>query len=71
MIKYKDRNEETEMLRMALNMCDIGLDYHHVELLLEVQEKLKKKGDNFNLKDGVNLYYDWAERWHKYFENQK
>ena len=41
-VKIKDRKEETEMLRMACNMAELGIGYQHADLIIRLQERLKK-----------------------------
>jgi hypothetical protein len=67
-VKIKDRKEEIEFLRMACNMAELGIDYQHADLIIRLQERLKKMKGKFSLKDGVEIHYKWKEDWQKYFE---
>ena len=41
-VKVKDRKEEIEFLRMACNMAELGIGYQHADLIIRLQERLKK-----------------------------
>lgn len=67
-VEIKDRVEEVEYLRMALNMCQINVDYVTTDLIIQVSKELDKLKGNFTLDDGVKTHYKWKEKWSKYFE---
>jgi hypothetical protein len=69
-VKIKDRKEEIEFLRMACNMAELGIGYQHADLIIRLQERLKKLKGKFSLKDGVEIHYKWKEDWQKYFEQE-
>lgn len=69
-VKIKDRKEEVEFLRMACNMGEIGIGYQHADLIIRLQERLKKLKGNFSISDGVEIHQKWKEDWQRYFEEQ-
>jgi hypothetical protein len=69
-VEIKDRKEEVEFLRMACNMTELGISYLQADLILRIQETLKKKKGSFSLTDGIEIGYKWKEGWRKYFEQQ-
>jgi hypothetical protein len=69
-VKVKDRKEEIEYLRIACNMAELGLDYIHADLIIRLQERLKKLKGKFSISDSVEIHYKWKEDWRKYFEQQ-
>lgn len=69
-VKINDRKEEIEFLRMACNMAEIGIGYQHADLILRLQERLKKLKGKFSLKDGIEIYHKWKADWVIYFEEQ-
>ncbi len=69
-VKIKDRNTDTEYLRMALNICELGVDYIHADLILRVQKELKRLKGKFSLNDGARIHHEWKQHWEKYFEDQ-
>ena len=69
-VKIKDRKREVEYLRMALNVCEIGVDYTHTDLIIRVYEKLKVLDGKFSISDGVDILYDWKQEWQSYFDKQ-
>ena len=69
-VKIKDRKEEIEYLRMACNMSEIGIGYQHADLIIRLQERLKKLKGKFSLSDGVEIHHKWKEDWINYFEEQ-
>lgn len=69
-VKIKDRSNEVEFLRMALNMCELGIDYTQADLIIRVTKSLNKLKGKFSINDGVEIHHKWKEEWQKYFENQ-
>ena len=69
-VKIKDRKREVEYLRMALNVCEIGVDYTHTDLIIRVYEKLKVLDGKFSISDGADILYDWKQEWQSYFDKQ-
>jgi len=53
---------------MACNLAEIGIQYQHADLILRLQERLKKLKGKFSLSDGVEIYHKWKEDWREYFE---
>lgn len=68
-VKIKDRKKEIEFLRMACNMAELGIGYQHADLIIRLQERLKKLKGKFSIDDGVEIHYKWKEDWQKYFNN--
>ena len=67
-VKVKDRKTEVEYLRMACNLAELEIGYQHADLILRLQERLKKLKGNFSLSDGVEIHHKWKEDWRDYFE---
>lgn len=67
-VNVKDRKNNIEYLRMVLNLCEIGVNYPQADLIKRIFESLEEKNGNFNLKDGVKLYYEWKQEWEDYFK---
>lgn len=67
-VKIKDRDQDTEMLRMALNLAQLPVNYAQVDLIVKITEVFNKKKGEFDLSDGVNIYHKWKEQWDAYFE---
>lgn len=70
-VKIKDRKEEIEFLRMACNAAELGITYEYADLILRLQERLKKLKGKFTLKDVAEIQQKWTEDWLSYFEAQK
>ena len=69
-VKIKDRKEEVEYLRMACNMTELGIGYQHADLIIRLQERLKKLKGKFSISDGVEIHHKWKQDWKNYFEEQ-
>jgi len=67
-ILIKDRKKEIEILRMALNLSEIWMDYESTDLLVRVQDKLNKKKGKFSLNDGVEIFHKWKEEYREYYK---
>ena len=70
-VDIKDRKEEIEWLRMALNMCEININYTHADLIIKVVKDLDKLKGKFTIYDGVEIHYKWKEKWDNYYKNKK
>jgi hypothetical protein len=70
-VKIADRKEEIEFLRIACNMAELGISYIQADLILRLQERMKKKKGMFSMKDGAEIYYKWRQEWEQYAEQQK
>lgn len=65
-IPVKDRKQEIEYLRSALNMVGLTFDYPTTDLLLRTQAVFKKKKGKFSISDGVDVLYAWKGEWDEY-----
>jgi hypothetical protein len=70
-VKIKDRKEGAEYLRMALNMCELWIDYPQAELIIKVLAKMEKVKGEFSISDGVKIHHEWKKEWEQYFQIQK
>ena len=70
-VRVKDRKDEIEFIRMALNLAEMGINYCQADLIDRVLKELDKKGGQFNLNDGISIHHKWKEDWRKYFEEQR
>jgi len=62
-VKIKDRDQKIEMLRLALNTADFGIEYWGLILFLRIQEAYAKKGGKMNMMDAAKVRATWeAER---------
>jgi hypothetical protein len=48
-------------------MAEIGIQYQHADLILRLQERLKKLKGKFTILDSVEIHHKWQEDWEKYF----
>jgi hypothetical protein len=65
-VKVKDRKEEIEYMRMALNICEIGVNYQQSDLIIRVSERLKYRKGKFTIHEGVEIYHKWKQDWIDY-----
>ena len=68
-VLIKDRKKEIELIRMALNMAEVGVNYETTELIITVIEQQKKLGGKFSLEDGCNIFSEWQNKWNNYYES--
>ena len=66
-VKIKDRKEGAEYLRMALNMCELWIDYPQAELIIKVLAKMEKVKGEFSISDGVEIHQKMETRMAKLF----
>lgn len=69
-VEIKDRKEEVEHLRMALNMCEVGVSYTQTDLILRVLERLDKLKGEFSISDTVEIHHKHKQEWQSYFEKK-
>ena len=69
-VKIIDRKKEIEFLRMACNMAELGINYIQADLIIRLQERLKKLNGKFSIDDGVNIHSKWKQEWQNYFDEQ-
>ena len=67
-VKFQDRDQEVEFLRMALGMHGFRFEYHDVDLVYQTIKELNKKGGSMNLKDVTEVRNAWEIRWKNYFK---
>lgn len=67
-VKIKDRKEQTEFLRIACNMAELGINYIQADLILRLQERLKEREGNYTITDSVNIHSEWMKEWELYFK---
>jgi hypothetical protein len=70
-VKYLDRESEVEQLRMALNMCGLGVDYVQADLIASVLPKVQELKGDFTLRDAEEIEYKHEQKWQKYFNPEK
>ena len=70
-VKIKDREYYIEYIRMALNMCEIGVNYQQAELILEVVSKCDRLGSDLTVEDACDLLGEHKKKWDKYFNEEK
>lgn len=70
-VEIKDRITEVEYLRMALNLCELPINYEHADLIVKVVAKLEKTQGDFTLQDGVNMHHKWKNKWQEYYKNKE
>ena len=67
-VKIKDRKKEIEFLRMALNICELGVNYEQADLIIRINKKVEKMGGKFSLEDGIEIYHKWKHDWLEYYD---
>ena len=70
-VKIEDRSKEIEQFRMALNMCELYVNYQQTELIGVVLEKYKELKGQFSLEDAFKILKEHRERWEKYFKEKE
>jgi len=70
-VKHSDKKQEVYYLQMACNMVGFGLDYPNTDLILRMQQAVKKKKGKFSISDAVDIQMKWKEDWDFYFQRLK
>lgn len=66
-VKFEDRNTSIEYIRMALNMCEIYVNYQQAYLIFEVVNKCDLLGGDLTVEDAYDLLSAHKKKWDKYF----
>ncbi len=70
-VKIEDRDISIEYLRMALNMCQIGVNYQQAELIFAVVNKCNLLGGSFTVDNACAIFSEHKGKWKKYFNEEK
>lgn len=70
-VKFEDRSYTMECLRMALNMCEIGVNYQQAELIFKVIKKCDLLGGDFTVEDACDLLGEHKKKWENYFNENE
>ncbi|HZK00984.1 MAG TPA: hypothetical protein VFC79_13285 [Tissierellaceae bacterium] len=70
-VKIADKDKDIEYICIALNMCQLNIDYPTAELMLEIIDHVAKVGGEFSLDDGLKITHTWREKWDNYFTKLK
>ncbi len=70
-VKISDREHSIEYIRMALNMCQIGVNYQQTELIFAVVNKCDLLGGDLTVEDACDLLGEHKKKWDKYFNEEK
>ena len=65
--QLKDRNQETEILRMVLNSCEVNISYIGCDLICRAQKLIENKNGNPRIDEIHDMHHKWKEDWDKYF----
>ena len=66
-IPIKDRDSKTEHLRLALVLCDIGINYETTDLIIIIQ-KAFKKNPGLALDDVIKIKIKHERKWKDYYK---
>ena len=70
-VEIKDRENEIEFLRMALNICELPVCYMQTDLIVKIYKRIEKLKGDYSIKDGVIDLNEHKEKWRKYFDNKQ
>ena len=70
-VKFEDREYYIEYIRMALNMCEIGVNYQQADLIFNVVNKCDLLGGDLTVEDACDLLSAHKKKWDKYFNEDK
>lgn len=65
-VRMKDRKQLIEMIRIVLNMCEIGVDYPMAEMVYECVKAVEKKKGKFTILDACEMLQKHHDKWDKY-----
>ena len=70
-VPQKDRTDELEIIRLALNMAEIYVDYQHSDLINRIFKGIEKRKWNFNVKDICQIKGAWEKDWQEYYKKKE
>lgn len=71
MIPFKDRKPDIEYLRMALNICELGVSYEQTDLIMRAYNLVKEKKGKTDINNAADIYYKWQNEWDEYYKQKK
>ena len=70
-VKISDRERAIEYIRMALNMCQIGVNYQQAELIDMVVRECDRLSGDLTVEDACAIFSEHKKKWDKYFDEEK
>jgi hypothetical protein len=70
-VKISDYEEKQQMLKLALNLVGIAIDYITIDLVVSTLDVIEKKGLKMDLQDAVKIKSFHEEKWENYFKKQQ
>lgn len=70
-VKIADYEEKQQLMKLALNLVGIPIDYITVDLVVSTLNVLEQKGEKMDLKDAVKIKSTHEKKWDTYFKNQQ
>jgi hypothetical protein len=70
-VSISDYEEKKHMLKLALNLVGIAIDYITIDLVVSTLDVLEKKGVKMDLHDAVKIKSTHEEKWENYFKKQQ
>ncbi|TXG83062.1 MAG: hypothetical protein E6R13_04300 [Spirochaetes bacterium] len=69
-VKIKDYEQDVHLLKIALNMVGLSVNYETTDLINETLIVLKKKKGKMDISDTVSIRMKHEEKWTNYFIRQ-
>lgn len=66
-VKIADYEEKQQLMKLALNLVGIPIDYITVDLVVSTLDVLEQKGEKMDLKDAVKIKSTHEKKWEIYF----
>ena len=70
-VKIADYEEKQQLMKLALNLVGIPIDYITVDLVVSTLNVLEQKGEKMDLKDAVKIKSLHEQKWDNYFKKQQ
>jgi hypothetical protein len=70
-VSISDYEEKQHMLKLALNLVGIPIDYITIDLVVSTLDVIEKKGFKMDLQDAVKIKSFHEEKWENYFKKQQ
>lgn len=70
-VKISDYEEKQQLIKLALNLVGIPIDYKTVDLVVSTLNILEQKGEKMDLKDAVKIKSNHEKKWDTYFKQKE
>lgn len=70
-MEFKDRDEKTNYLKLALALCHIPVSYGDASLIKTLFDEVERLGGDFTLKDAADIQINHEKKMDEYYKSKE